>query len=138
MNSLRKLKLKRNVTVLRRLIGPFFVVLMCSPSAGAEWDLSNIRAKQLKVVGMQQVTRGEVDDWWPNWSHDGTRIAFQRNWDIWTMNVDGSNQTQVTRGKFNEGSPAWSPDGRRIAFSSNREGRYHIWIIDLGRQDSMF
>jgi len=37
----------------------------------------------------------------PTWSHDGTRIAFQRRgsdnqYNIWTMNADGTDQTQRT------------------------------------------
>lgn len=37
----------------------------------------------------------------PSWFPDGTRIAFQSNrtgaWEIWVMNVDGSNARQLTR-----------------------------------------
>ena len=60
----------------------------------------------------------------PTWSPDGTRIAFERGGEIYSMNPDGSGQTPLTSRSeaatmyaMNE-SPAWSPDGTRIAFAS--------------------
>jgi Tol biopolymer transport system component len=32
----------------------------------------------------------------PAWSPDGTRIAFVRDFDVWSMNADGSDQVQLT------------------------------------------
>jgi Tol biopolymer transport system component len=53
------------------------------------------------------------------------RIAFERGFNVWTMNPDGSDQTQVTTSGATFG-PAVSPDGRQIAF--HRAG--DIWVID--------
>jgi Tol biopolymer transport system component len=50
--------------------------------------------------------------------------------DIYTMNVDGSNQTNVSNFDADDYEPDWSPDGSRIAFSSAREGSPHIYVID--------
>jgi TolB protein len=57
----------------------------------------------------------------PDWSPDGAKIAFASNrgfgcrfqYDVYTMNSDGSSQTRVGSG----GLPSWSPDGTRIAFA---------------------
>ena len=45
-------------------------------------------------------------------------IAYDVNFDIWTMNTDGSNPTRLTHdgSKRFEYSPAYSPDGEKIAF----------------------
>ena len=43
------------------------------------------------------------------------------NWDIYTMNSDGSNQTRLTFNEAGDSFPAWSPNGRQIAFSSQRD-----------------
>lgn len=60
------------------------------------------------------------------------RIVFQSN-------MDGDNDLYLlTQGGLkaltdNDGQdeyPVWSPDGRRVAFTSDRDGRYHIYIMN--------
>jgi hypothetical protein len=62
----------------------------------------------------------------PAWSPDGTKIAFQSsrdgNWEIYTMNADGSGVSRLTNNSAGDISPTWSPDGTKIAFGSNRDG----------------
>jgi Tol biopolymer transport system component len=71
----------------------------------------------------------------PNWSPDGTKIAFlayrgNGPTDIYTMNADGPGQTNVTNSPAFERSPAWSPDGRKIAFSSGSGAASDIYTIN--------
>ena len=60
----------------------------------------------------------------PAWSPDGTKIAFTSNeaddWDIWTMNEDGSERKRITSLREWDGLASWSPDGSKIAFSGER------------------
>ena len=50
----------------------------------------------------------------PDWSPDGTRLAFSRSDVIHVMSVDGTELRS-----FEEGTnPAWSPDGTRIAYDN--------------------
>ena len=48
------------------------------------------------------------------------KIAFSSNrdgnWDIWTMNPDGSDPVNLTRDAAADFSPVWSPNGQQIAF----------------------
>ena len=53
------------------------------------------------------------------------------NFDIWTMNADGSEVTQLTTNGSLDDHPVWDPKGRYIYFRSNRGGFLEIWRTDV-------
>jgi Tol biopolymer transport system component len=66
----------------------------------------------------------------PAWSPNGRKIAFERHWQIWVMNADGSRQHRLTRPRSAQDSqPAWSPDGRKIALVRGDGYTSEIWIM---------
>lgn len=67
------------------------------------------------------------------WTPDGKIVYASRtgeNWDIWTINGDGSENRQLTADAFIDQQPSVSPDGRYVVFQSNRSGSRNIWRID--------
>jgi Tol biopolymer transport system component len=79
----------------------------------------------------------------PDWSADGSRIAFisgrnndlmtRVDFDIFTMDQDGGNIVNLTKVHGNtEMRPAWSPDGTRIMFESTGMGRnWDIYVMNV-------
>lgn len=77
-------------------------------------------------AGPVQVTDGDFEDADPDWSPDGTEIAFvsgrHDDWDIdphvdvFVVDAAGGEPRLVVSGDGIAGKPAWSPDGSMIAF----------------------
>jgi dipeptidyl aminopeptidase/acylaminoacyl peptidase len=79
----------------------------------------------------RQITSGEMwNDTDPQWSPDGTRVAFVsdrsghefddsgRNADVWVIPASGGVLTKISTSTGADNSPRWSPDGKSIAFVS--------------------
>jgi len=62
------------------------------------------------------------------------KIAFASNrdgnYEIYSMDNDGSSQIRLTNNPAADSRPAWSPDGRRIAFQSTRAGNTQIYVMN--------
>jgi TolB protein len=91
--------------------------------------------------GQTRLTFNPTVDGGPaRFSPDGKMIAFARsaavdgpdyyNFDIYTMNSDGSDVKQLTTDKEYDTGPVWSPDGRKIAFVSGREGNFDVLTMN--------
>ena len=91
---------------------------------------------------LHQVTEWSVDANDPDWSPDGTEIAFNASAEpsptqnIYTIHPDGTGLTQLT--KYDEQGqatfhPSWSPDGAHILFShspSSPDGWGDFFVMD--------
>ena len=52
------------------------------------------------------------------------------NFEIYSMNLDGSDQTNLTQHRANDLAPAWSPTGEQILFTSDRGGIEDLYLMD--------
>jgi WD40-like Beta Propeller Repeat len=79
-------------------------------------------------------------------SPDGGRIAFDAHaqgawesadgqWELWSMNADGSARQRLTHNQVNEWGPAFSPDGRRLVFLCGRDNVYDLYRMNLDGSD---
>ena len=101
---------------------------------------SEIYVMEADGTKKRNVTRNAGSDYSPSWSPRGNQIAFTsdrgggRN-DIYVMNTDGSGVRRVTANAATDEYPTWAPEGKRIAFVSDRDGRWEIYVIDVGRSN---
>ena len=76
-------------------------------------------------TGLQRITSG-LD---PQLSPDGSRIAFTRwepQYELFTINIDGTDERPWTSGWRQMKSPTWSADGSKLIFSWQSGGRLEI------------
>jgi dipeptidyl aminopeptidase/acylaminoacyl peptidase len=96
----------------------------------------------LKSSNAKQITEGnDWNDSDPQWSPDGTRLAFtsnrsgkeyeeNRNTDVWVIAADGGALTKISDHDEADNSPRWAPDGKTIAYIGEIHDRDHpkIWL----------
>jgi Tol biopolymer transport system component len=83
-----------------------------------------------------KLTDNDWQDEYPRCSPDGRRISFSANpggkFQIFTMNMDGTDVVQITHSPHDAIEQAWYPDGARIAYTQEAPGRhFSIWVQDL-------
>ena len=116
---------------------------------GITKGMSDIYTFDIETETLTCLLADRHDDIDPKWSHDGGRIAFASDrdsrsgdasdstafaygqYDIYTMNSDGSDLVRITDNPGADISPAWSPDGRKLVFASDRTGISNLYIADL-------
>jgi dipeptidyl aminopeptidase/acylaminoacyl peptidase len=92
----------------------------------SEWDREeNRRVSHIWVVSFDggptaKLTTGDKGETSPQWSPDGSNIAFLADRDkgtqVWVIPVDGGEADKLTSEENDVQSFQWSPDGKLIAF----------------------
>jgi hypothetical protein len=106
------------------------------------WRLDNWRAgggaptTNSSSTPMQPFISSTWEDATPQYSPDGTKIAFQSkrsgSAEVWVCDADGSNCFQLTFMHSNIcGFPHWSPDGTKIVFHSRPKAKAEIFLVHL-------
>ena len=86
-------------------------------------------------------------DYDPNIHPDGNKIAFERlendtsphgNYNIFIVNLDGSDETRLTSNYYTQGFPTWSHSGEKILFlvtAISDEGKYDLYMMKSDGSD---
>jgi Tol biopolymer transport system component len=102
-----------------------------SPSTGANGPIvanSTVKRGLVSIDAGGHVARltSNPRDFWPTFSPDGAKIAFERVFGnqgashLFVMNRDGSEQHQVGSVLADSDGLSWSPDGETIAFGNGK------------------
>lgn len=94
-------------------------------------DLGLATKENLRRISTPDSTHSDL---FPSFSPDGRTLAFASNrdkdYEIYLMDREGSNQRRITHSRGIDRHPMFSPDGRYIAFTSNRDGNPEIYVMD--------
>jgi len=105
-------------TRLRMPWRPVRVAAVAVAAAIATWAVFGRRspdAGSITLTNPRQVTSAQGAEWFPTWSPEGSRVAYQDSDNsLWVTQLTGSS-VQLRELAF---YPSWSPDGTQIAFAS--------------------
>ena len=90
----------------------------------------------------RQLTSGGAQDFAPRFTPDGKRVLFVSNrrngrWDIWSINIDGSNLNRITETEGKTGLwershyPFPTPDGKELVFIIYKKSHGSVWLMDM-------
>ncbi|RLD10090.1 MAG: hypothetical protein DRI44_06920, partial [Chlamydiae bacterium] len=81
---------------------------------------NDIYAMDLNTLVVVQITVTPEVERGPEISPDGTKIVFSRmvvdDYQLFTMNIDGTGEQQITSYSSSSLDPSWSPDGSKIVY----------------------
>ncbi len=114
-------------------------------------DLNDINLEDMeaKIIVPTRITDSEADEGSPTFFPDGRRLAFvsagpegtgprrtapglsKPLHQIYTINVDGSDEKHLNPNPYDCYSPVIAPDGKTIAFVSGRMDDIEIYLMDI-------
>jgi Tol biopolymer transport system component len=104
-------------------------------------EQSDIFVMDANGENANNLTQTDANEREPDWSPDGTKIAFagvrNQGWEILTMDPDGQNE-EILTGDSSDGEdrgPDWSPDSTKVVFQKQSQvggccGPWEIWGVN--------
>jgi Tol biopolymer transport system component len=83
--------------------------------------------------GAPRLVTQNLPSYWHGWAPDGKSFAYcgirDQVFDIYTIGIEGGEETRLTFGEGRNDGPDYSPDGQWIYFNSSRSGQMQIWRV---------
>jgi len=94
----------------------------------------DIYKRPLEGGSPMPITDSPLGEGGPQWSPDGTEIAFHSGVEsggtaVMVIAADGGTPIQLASSPGWDYNPRWSPSGLDVAFHSDRTGRSEVWIV---------
>jgi Tol biopolymer transport system component len=128
----------RNIREVFACFGDNSQVYFSSTTGGSYqlWQVFFVGSVGLKIT----TTKNPTSDAGPIVSLDGQSLIFysnQRgNFDIWRVNLDGSEREPITDWPSNEIYPILKPNENTIAFVSDKNGNLDLWEMNLDNKNT--
>ena len=103
------------------------------------WSLYIVNVRNRQVRKVLPPAARDTNDLEPDWSPDGTKLAFIRtfpypDYRIYSVDVDGSNQHEILRDNSAPQGPVWSPNGHEILYTKDA-GSHALALVDASGRD---
>lgn len=102
------------------------IAFMSDRASRPEFDVFTMNADG---SGVERVTTAGTS-WFPQYSPDGSRLAFHVGRDVHVMDVAGGRLVGLTTHPADGMYPSWSPDGKRLAFMTARNGPTQLFTMN--------
>lgn len=112
------------IAFVRQAPSSYYDIWVVDLTSGVESNVTNTNTDMVSAFA-------------PSWSPDGSRIAYvtratpSDDFEVYSMDPDGSDRLQLTDDVDDSSQPDWSPDGTQIVYSrGDEQAGYDLWVMD--------